>query len=90
VWPFYGRVLKLTQRFQLDNNFTYTLHDTFSDVQASQLDTMLYSITNNIAYNLLANVKGNLGLQWDWYNNILAPGLSYKALTIKLGLDANF
>jgi len=90
VWPFYGRVLKLTQRFQLDNNFTYTLHDTFSDIAASQLDTMLYSITNNISYNLLTNVKGNLGLQWDWYNNILAPGLSYKAITIKLGLDANF
>jgi hypothetical protein len=90
VWPFYGRVLKLTQRFQLDNNFTYTLHQTFSDVQASQLDTMLYSLTDNIAYNLLANVKGNLGLQWDWYNNLLAPGLSYKALTVKLGLDANF
>lgn len=98
MWPFYGRELRIRQNFQFDNQFSVAIkHSSQSQSSNALADTgsNTYSLSNQLGYDVLDNVKMNLAVVQSYVDNLNAAEAvnltgSYYSVTLKLGLEAIF
>jgi hypothetical protein len=101
MWPFYGRELRIRQNFRLDNDlgvvYTRNSQDASSGVLPA-VSTDLYSLRNQLGYNVLDNVTLNFILDQRLFQDHstladgqpLAESRDYYAIKFELGLEARF
>jgi hypothetical protein len=97
-WPFNGREMKLTQAVRFDNDFHVAITQSHQDATTSTLEdtaSYLYTLVNQLSYNVLDNVKVNFSLEQNYDDDPYAsqavnqPG-GYYSLKISLGMEATF
>lgn len=97
-WPFYGRELKVKQTFRLDNDLDMqfkTGAQTLSTANLPQTGSNTYTLRDQLSYNVLDNVKINLGIEQSLYNNLYANNAinqagNYYSFKLSLGVEATF
>ena len=97
-WPFYGKELKVKQQFRLDNDLDMQFksgqqHLTSANLPDSGSD--LYSLRNQVTYNVLDNLKVDFAIQQKLYNNHYANQAinqtgNYYSIQLSLGAEATF
>ena len=101
MWPFYGRELRIRQKFRLDNDVGVVYQRNSQSANSSLLpatSTDLYSLRNQVSYNVLDNVTLNFILTQQVFqdNSTLATGQalvanrSFYSIKIEMGLEARF
>jgi hypothetical protein len=91
-WPFYGRELKFTQAFRLNNDFLAEYINNHSDMASdvTKLNTTQYTLNNSASYNVLTNLQINFMMSNIWFTNVDQGLLNYYSITLKLGVVATF
>jgi hypothetical protein len=101
MWPFYGRELRIRQNFRLDNDFGVVYRRDSQSANTAVLpavSTDLYSLRNQLGYNVLDNVTLNFILDQKLFQDKstlsngqpLAESRDYYAIKFELGLEARF
>ena len=97
-WPFYGREMRLKQAIRFDNDFHVTINGATQDASQASLPNTgseLYTLIDQLSYNVLENVKFNLGLEENLLEDPYAsaqinqPG-GYYTIKASVGLEATF
>ncbi len=93
-WPFNGRELVIKQSFKLDNDLFMTIR---RDKQRStravpDVSTELYTLRNQLSYNLLENVSFRFLIEQKMYQDhtLIEQVNDFYSFKLELGLEATF
>jgi hypothetical protein len=89
-WPFYGRELRLTQSFKLDNDLSLELKNETYPTFDSDISNDTYTLYNQISYNVMQNLNVRFNLTQKWFFDHRNDEMNFYSIRMLLGMELLF
>lgn len=91
-WPFGGATIKIEQGIRLNGkvNLNMTRNKTTGTTIVSEVNSDLYTVAISAQYNFSRNIRADLGMQFNYFNDNISKVNNYYAYGINLKVNAIF